>query len=236
VTSTVEPDVPAGPGDDGDEPRPGRRRRRPVLRVSWFAIRVGVALAFCALVYLSVTFVQVWDASRSDEARTADAIVVLGAAQYDCAPSPVLEQRLDHAKDLYDAGVAPRIVVTGGKQAGDRCTESKASADYLIAAGVPDADLLREVKGRNSWESLAASTTILRDDGYRSAVLVTDGYHALRVEAIADELGLDAVVSPASGDASTQALLKETGVVAVGRIIGFRRLVNLDDHLVTTST
>jgi uncharacterized SAM-binding protein YcdF (DUF218 family) len=246
VTSTVEsgPSTDAGGSDGGGgassadgssgDRRPWRRRR--AFRLGRFAVRLGLALGFCALVYLSVTFVQVWDATRSDEARRADAIVVLGAAQYDCEPSPVLEQRLDHAKELYDDGVAPRIVVTGGKQAGDRCTEAQASAEYLMARGVPDRDLLREVKGRNSWESLAASTTILRDDGYTSAVLVTDGYHALRVEAIADELGLDAVVSPASGRASVRELIKETGVVAVGRVVGFRRLVNLDGHLVTSTT
>ena len=90
--------------------------------------------------------------------------MVLGAAQYDCRPSPVLEGRLDHALDLYEAGVAARIVVTGGKQEGDRCTEATAGADYLMAEGVPDADILRENQGANSWESLAGAARILRDE------------------------------------------------------------------------
>jgi uncharacterized SAM-binding protein YcdF (DUF218 family) len=178
--------------------------------------------------YLVVTFVQVWMASRQDGDRAAEAIVVLGAAQYDCRPSPVLQQRLDHALGLYEGGTADTIVVTGGSQEGDRCTEATASANYLLAAGVPDANLLREVQGTNTWESLAASARILRNAGLTDVVLVTDGYHALRVQAIADELGLDASVSPTGGGGSVRDYVEETAAVAVGRIIGFRRLVDLE--------
>ncbi len=183
------------------------------------------------VLYIVLTFVQVWLASRRDAAQSADAIVVLGAAQYDCAPSPVLEQRLDHAYELYTDGVAGTIVVTGGKQEGDRCTEAQSSADYLRDQGVPDGDLLLEVQGRNSWESLAATGHILRDGGLTRAVLVTDGYHALRVQAIAEQLGLDASVSPSQQGGSLGALIKETAAVAVGRVIGFDRLVDIDDQL-----
>jgi uncharacterized SAM-binding protein YcdF (DUF218 family) len=178
--------------------------------------------------YVGVTFVQVWMASRRDGDRSAEAIVVLGAAQYDCRPSPVLQERLDHALEMYEAGTAKTIVVTGGRQEGDRCTEATASAEYLLAAGVPDADVLREVRGTNSWESLAAAARILRDEGMTQVVLVTDGYHALRVQAIADELGLDASVSPSGNGGSVRDYVEETAAVAVGRIIGFRRLVDLD--------
>jgi uncharacterized SAM-binding protein YcdF (DUF218 family) len=178
--------------------------------------------------YVGVTFVQVWMASRRDGDRSAEAIVVLGAAQYDCRPSPVLQERLDHALEMYEAGAAKTIVVTGGRQEGDRCTEATASAEYLLAAGVPDADVLREVQGTNSWESLAAAARILRDEGMTHVVLVTDGYHALRVQAIADELGLDASVSPSGNGGSVRDYVEETAAVAVGRIIGFRRLVDLD--------
>ena len=107
-------------------------------------------------VYLSVTFVQVWRAARRDDARPSDAIVVLGAAQYDGRPSPVLAARLDHAIDLYDDGIAPVIVVTGGRQPGDRFTEATAAANYLHDHGVPDDAILRETTGRSSWESLDA--------------------------------------------------------------------------------
>jgi len=157
---------------------------------------------------------------------------VLGAAQYDCVPSPVLEKRLDHALALYEDGVAPRIVVTGGKRAGDRCTEAEAGALYLLDHGVPDENIMREVKGTNTWESIAASAAFLGDRGYDRVVLVTDDYHALRVRAIADELGLEPVVSPVGDNATLRELVKETGAVAVGRVVGFRRLVDIDDRLV----
>lgn len=190
---------------------------------------LGLVAALVA--YVAVTFVQVWMASRRDGAQSADAIVVLGAAQYDCDPSPVLAQRLDHAHELWQDDVAGTIVVTGGKQATDRCTEAESSANYLRAAGVPDEDLLLEVQGRNSWESLAATGHILRDRDLTRVVLVTDGYHALRVQAIAEQIGLDASVSPSHHGGSLPDLIKETGAVALGRLVGFDRLVDIDDDV-----
>ncbi len=202
-----------------------RRRRFPVWR---WVFRVALAVAAAVVIYLLITLVQVVVASRHDGASSADAVVVLGAAQYDCRPSPVLEQRLDHARGLYDEGVASTIVVTGGKREGDRCTEAQASADYLREDGVPDEDLLLEVQGRSSWESLAAAARILRDREMTDVVLVTDGYHALRVQAIAEELGLNASVSPSHDGGSVPEYVRETGAVALGRLIGFDRLVDLD--------
>jgi uncharacterized SAM-binding protein YcdF (DUF218 family) len=192
---------------------------------------VVLGLAAALVAYVAVTFVQVWMASRSDGAQSADAIVVLGAAQYDCRPSPVLAQRLDHAHELWQDDVAGTIVVTGGKQASDRCTEAESSANYLRAEGVPDEDLLLEVQGRNSWESLAATGHILRDRGLTRVVLVTDGYHALRVQAIAEQIGLDASVSPSHRGGSLPDLIKETGAVALGRLVGFDRMVDIDDEV-----
>ncbi|HEY8523804.1 MAG TPA: YdcF family protein [Acidimicrobiales bacterium] len=212
----------------------GRGRRR--LRLGRLLVRAVAIVALVGLLYVGITFVQVWSASRRDGARPSDAIVVLGAANYDCEPSPVLRQRLDHALELHRDGIAPTIVVTGGKQEGDRCTEAAAGASYLQREGVAEGDLLLESQGRNSWESIAASARILRDRDMSRVVLVTDGYHALRVQAIADELGLDAVVSPSGGRATAPELIQETGAVAIGRIVGFRRLVNLDDRLVRSTS
>jgi uncharacterized SAM-binding protein YcdF (DUF218 family) len=203
-------------------------RRRPVLRWVW---RGAVVALLLVVGYLAVTFVQVWLASNEDSAPSSDAIVVLGAAQYDCNPSPVLERRLAHALQLYEDGVAPRIFVTGGKQAGDRCTEATAGAEWLLAEGVPDADILRENQGASSWESLAAAARILRDQGLTRVVLVTDGYHALRVRAISDELGLDAAVSPSRKGGGLRDFGQETAAVGLGRIIGFNRLVDIDDQV-----
>ena len=215
MSTTLEPD--AGPAPT--------QRRFPVWR---WVFRLALVALTAVLVYVLVTLVQVVLASRRDGASSADAIVVLGAAQYDCRPSPVLEQRLDHARGLYDDGVATTIVVTGGKQEGDRCTEAQTGADYLREDGVPDDDLLLEVQGRNSWESLASAARILRDRDLTHVVLVTDGYHALRVQNIAEELGLRASVSPSHRGGSVPEYIRETGAVAFGRLIGFDRLVDLD--------
>ena len=213
--------------------RTGRRAPSGRARVGRWVWRAVLVLVAMVGLYLVVTFLQVWHASRSDAAPASDAIVVLGAAQYDCEPSPVLGQRLDHALGLYRDGVAGTIVVTGGKLEGDRCTEASASADYLRAEGVPDEDLLLEVQGRNSWESLAATGRILRERGLTRVVLVTDGYHAYRVEAIAEDSGLDATVSPTdtrlSGTSELRQLSRETVAVAIGRIIGYDRLLRLDN-------
>jgi uncharacterized SAM-binding protein YcdF (DUF218 family) len=191
--------------------------------------RVAAMLLGISVLYLVVTFMQVWRAARSDDARPSQAIVVLGAAQYDGAPSPVFEARLEHAADLYDEGIAPVVVVTGGKQEGDRFTEAAAGAEYLHARGVPDAAILRETTSRSSWESLAASARFLEERGLDRIVLVSDPFHSLRIEAIADELGLDASVSPASDSPISGAgewwrFFSEALRVAVGRIIGFERL------------
>ena len=133
---------------------------RLVVQIAW---RIALALFAFVFVYLAVTFVQVWRAARRDEARRSDAIIVLGAAQYDGRPSPVLAARLDHAIDLYRDDIAPVIVVTGGRQAGDRFTEATAGATYLHEHGVPDNAILRETTGRSSWESLEASARFSRN-------------------------------------------------------------------------
>lgn len=206
-----------------------------VRRVVRWSVRGAIVVAALALVYVTVTFTQVWSASRRDQAGPVDAIVVLGAAQYDGDPSPVLEARLAHVLDLWDAGYAQVVVVTGGGQPGDRFTEATASANWLLARGVPDAAILREVQGGNTWESLAAAARILQDRGLTSVLLVSDGYHSYRVAAIARELGLDARTSPADDDygvvTEARNLLRETAAVSVGRVIGYRRLVRLDDEL-----
>lgn len=184
------------------------------------------------VVYLVATFVQVWQASRHDEADRAQAIVVLGAAQYDGRPSRVLSARLDHASALYRRGLAPLIVVTGGRRPGDRFTEAGASASYLMRDGVPGGAIERETSSVNSWQSLAATARFLRNEERTKVILVSDPYHSFRIDAIADELGLDAYVSPTPssplrGEAQLRALGRETAAVAVGRLIGYRRLVRI---------
>lgn len=184
------------------------------------------------VLYLAVTFVQVLQASGRDEARQAQAIVVLGAAQYNGKPSPVLRARLDHAADLYKRGLAPKVVVTGGKRTGDNTTEATASADYLIRHGVPDASILREVNGRSSWQQLAAAANFLKKRGITRVLLVSDGFHSARIAAIADELGLEGYTSPATsspihGAGKLPYVGREAVAVAVGRLLGYRRMAGI---------
>lgn len=192
------------------------------------------------LAYLLVTFVEVWWAARQDEARPAQAIVVLGSAQYNGVPSSDLRARLDHALGLWKRGLASTIVVTGGKQSGDRYTEAGASADYLAGRGVPQSDILREVSGRDSWQSLSAAADFLRAQGKTRVILVSDPFHDERISLMAAELGLTPYVSPTrtspiKGWAVVPYFAKETIEVAVGRLTGFRRLVGVSQRVQRTS-
>ena len=192
-------------------------------------VGVVAGVLVLALAYFVVTFIQVWRTARADEARTAHAIVVLGAAQFDGRPTNVYAARLDHAADLYAAGVAPVVVVTGGKQVGDRFTEASAGADFLHDRGVPDDAILREVQGRSTYESLRASQRFLAERDIVEVVIVTDPFHSLRAKLIAREVGLDAVTSPTRsspvrGWSEWLRFVGETVRVMIGRVIGFDRL------------
>lgn len=188
--------------------------------------RLVALVVIGVLLYLGGTFAQVYAAAQRDGADAAGAIVVLGAAQYDGRPSPVLQRRLDHAAALYRRDLAPIVVVTGGSKPGDRFTEAGAGASYLRRAGVPDAALRLEVDGTSSWESIAATARFLREEGVTDVLLVSDAYHSYRIAAIADEVGLDAATSPSSTSVhpAEAALWRETAAVALGRIVGYRRI------------
>lgn len=199
-------------------------------------VRAVLAIVGLGVLYLAVTAVQVWQASRLDQARPVQAIVVLGAAQYNGIPSPDLQARLNQAYDLWTRHLAGVIVVTGGKEPGDAFTEATAGANYLAGKGVPQADILREVSGRNSWQSLESTAGFLEARGDRTVLLVSDPYHDERISLMARELGLKPYVAPTrTSPLGTKTKLynyaKETGEVAIGRIIGFRRLVDIDARL-----
>ena len=192
-------------------------------------LRVVTVVAAVLGSYMAVTFVQVWHASHQDDARNAQAIIVLGAAQFDGRPSAVLSARLDHAAVLYNQGLAPLIVVTGGKRIGDRFTEAEASANYLEHLGVPGGAIERETTSTNSYDELAAAARFLRERDINDVVLVSDPFHAYRINAIAHDVGLNAHVSPTPtspvhGFDNVQALVRETIAVSAGRLIGFDRL------------
>jgi uncharacterized SAM-binding protein YcdF (DUF218 family) len=164
------------------------------------ALRVlGVLLVVAVVTYPLWLAFRVWAQSHNDENRTADAIVVLGAAQYDGRPSPVFRARLNHGAYLYNEGFSHTIVVTGGKRAGDRFTEAEAGARYLVAHDIPDADILEENRGTTTLDSLRRVKRLAEQRGIESVLLVSDPLHSERIKRLATDLGFEgAYTSPAS--------------------------------------
>ena len=179
------------------------------------------------VVYYVATLVQV--AHTEHDAGPVDAIVVMGAAQYDGRPSPQLAARLDHVVTLWEDDVAPIVVVTGGNRPGDRFTEAEASARYLVAAGIPEDAIVQVGEGGTTLESVDAAAPVMVAAGVTSVALVTDPYHALRSRLIVEDAGFDVDVaatptSVVTGGAAVRRQIKEAGGVALGRVIGFDRL------------
>jgi uncharacterized SAM-binding protein YcdF (DUF218 family) len=158
---------------------------------------VLLVLAF-ALAYPAWLAFRVWDQSHNDEVRGADAIVVLGAAQYNGEPSPVLKARLDQASYLFEEGLAETLIVTGGKQAGDRFTEAQAAHMYLEEQGIPAANIYEEEEGTTTLESLENVADIAREQNIDTLLLVSDPLHSERIKRMARDLGFEAYASPAS--------------------------------------
>lgn len=185
------------------------------------------------MLYVLANLGTVWWASTRHDTTRVQAIVVLGAAQYNGVPSPDLEARLAHALSLYQEGLAPIIVVTGGREPGDPYTEAEVSANWLAARGVRQSVILREVDGRDTWESLDATAAFLHDRGIKTVLLVSDPYHEERVKLISEEVGLvphlsSTTTSPIRGMAVVPYFAKETLEVSVGRVVGFRALSHVD--------
>jgi uncharacterized SAM-binding protein YcdF (DUF218 family) len=155
-----------------------------------------------------------------------DAIVVLGAAQYDGIPSPVFRARLDHAAQLYRDGVAGHIVTIGGGQPGDRTTEGQAGVDYLAAAGVDESALTAVGAGSDTLASLRAAEPVLADHGWTSVVVVTDPAHSTRSAMMARDLGWTVQTSPVldgpavRADVQVEYRLRETLGVLYYRVTG----------------
>ncbi len=148
------------------------------------------AFLWCLLLLSVLVF------ARRDEAREADAIIVLGAAQYDGRPSPVLRARLDHAIDLLDEGLAERLILTGGVGVGDTVSEAEVGRRYAIRRGIDPATILLEGSGLSSEESMTSVARLLEGNGLQSAILVSDPFHMLRLRLIATRLGFQAYSSP----------------------------------------
>ncbi len=159
--------------------------------------RILFALAFLAGVAWLASLASVVAAARRDTAGPADAIVVMGAAQYDGRPSPVFRARLDHAATLYRRGLAPVVIVTGGTGTGDTVSEAVVGRRYLIATRIPEAAVEAESSGHTSARSVRAAAAWIHGRGGSSALFVSDGFHLLRLGMLARRFGLRALGSPA---------------------------------------
>ena len=170
---------------------------------------------------------RIWDQGNRDERTPADAIVVMGAAQYDGRPSPVFAARLDHAIELYHDGVAPRLIVTGGKREGDRTTEAASARSYAIEHGVPENAILSEDASRTTLQSIRRVAALMRDEDIGSAVFVSDPSHMLRVLRMASDEGINGYGSPTRTSplerdpvARVDAIVHELGALAVYFVSG----------------
>ena len=158
--------------------------------------RLILLVAAIGLVLAGYAAYRIWDQGNRDEQRSADAIVVMGAAQYDGRPSPLFAARLDHAIDLFHAGIATRLIVTGGKQEGDRTTEAASARAYAVSHGVPDDAILAEDLSRTTLQSIRGVASLMRDEGLKTAVFVSDPSHMLRVLRMASDEGIEGYGSP----------------------------------------
>jgi uncharacterized SAM-binding protein YcdF (DUF218 family) len=158
--------------------------------------RVVSLVLLLALAALAVIAVRIVLDARSDDRRASDAIVVLGAAQYDGEPQAYLTARLEHALALFEDGVAPRVITVGGSQPGDRFTEAEAGRSWLVDHGVPEDAVLEVPRGGDTLASMSAVAVAMRENGWRSAVVVTDPWHSLRATEMLQQQGARAFGSP----------------------------------------
>ena len=167
-------------------------------------LRLVLLVILVVALVLGVTAARVWRAGETDEARKADALVVLGAAQYDGRPQEFLTARLEHAKRLYDDGTAPRILTLGGKRPGDRFTEADAGQRFLVENDVPANDVLRIGEGNDTLGSIRATARVMQERGWTSAVVVTDPWHELRSTTMLADEGITAYGSPVTTGPSVE--------------------------------
>lgn len=193
---------------------------RALARLVIAGLIAGVAIG-------GYTAYRIFDQGNRDERRQADAIVVMGAAQYDGRPSPVFAARLDHAIELFHAGIAPRLIVTGGKREGDRTTEAASARIYAVQRDVPDEAILAEDTSRTTLQSIRRVAALMRGEGMESAVFVSDPSHMLRVLRMASDEGITAYgsptrTSPQERDAlrRVDAIVHELGALAVYFVFG----------------
>jgi uncharacterized SAM-binding protein YcdF (DUF218 family) len=172
-----------------------RRRRGPWRWLKIFSL-VLVGIAVVAASWCWWVYSQVKHYAALDQTAPADAIVVFGAAEYDGRPSPVFRARLDHARILFERGIAPLVVTLGGSESGDAHSEGEVGRDYLIGGGVPDEAIIAETHSRSTSESAKRIAVIARANNLRRLVIVSDRTHMFRLHAICAANGLNVLMSP----------------------------------------
>ena len=158
--------------------------------------RLIIAVLVSVFVIWASFIIAIVDAGRRDDAQHGDAIVVLGAAQYEGRPSPVLKARLDHAASLWVRGLAPRMIVTGGRGVGDTTSEAAVGMRYLVQRGVPPDSITMDMEGLTTSQSMVAVRRILGMKSYPAVILVSDPFHMLRLTILTRRLHMIPLLSP----------------------------------------
>jgi len=167
------------------------RRNRPLWTLA------AVALLFALIV--AITSLRIVHEAGKQELHPADAIVVFGAAEYAGRPSPVLRARLDHAYDLYAKHLAPVIMTTGGAAEDPSYSEGGVGHDYLMRRGVPERNLIAETLGTDTAHSAERLGVIMRANGMKSCLAVSDEYHVFRIKKLLEHEGIMVYVAPRTG-------------------------------------
>ena len=174
-----------------------KRRSKPKNR-TWtlrLALLLLLALAGASVGWCHWVYGQIVRYAAEDQAAPSDAIGIFGAAEYDGRPSPVYRARLDHARALYNRGIAPLLITLGG-DGGDQFTEGAVGREYLMAMGIPESAIIAETQSRNTEDSARRIAVIARANGLRRLVIVSDGTHMFRIHEICAAEGLDILTSP----------------------------------------
>lgn len=161
--------------------------------LSRWSVWLLVGLLLCFAAFFAITAARIVHTSSLEEIRRADAIVVFGAAEYSGHPSPVLRARLDHALDLFQRGVAPVVITTGGAAADPSYSEGGVGHDYLMHHGVPDRSLIAETQGHDTSESAVRVAVIMHANGLHSCLAVSDAYHVFRIRKLLEHQGVGPV-------------------------------------------
>jgi uncharacterized SAM-binding protein YcdF (DUF218 family) len=164
--------------------------------VKWGTV-IGILVLITLLAYWAYLYREIRDWAVRDEARPADAIVILGAAQYNGRPSPVLKARLDHAYELYRANLAHAIITTGSYGPDPNFSEAQVSTRYLVQRGVDVSKIITEQGSGSTYDSIQAATGVLKAKGWKTALVVSDGFHLFRVKRMFADAGIQAYTSPA---------------------------------------